>query len=164
MKNSIFNAVCKTRYLALLTVLLFTCGKALGQVTVEDLNFGTPAVSEDFNSCTGSKVQGSGSGAWTGTISNYGNFTNGYTGKTASVSFEIAAASSPMTSKHLKLVSLSNGTGVSFSRSFSTTGAFSFTVKCFQFQLVRKYENILILSYLRVLYKGKNRICSRIIK
>lgn len=129
MKNSIFNAVCKTRYLALLTVLLFTCGKALGQVTVEDLNFGTPAVSEDFNSCTGSKVQGSGSGAWTGTISNYGNFTNGYTGKTASVSFEIAAASSPMTSKHLKLVSLSNGTGVSFSRSFSTTGAFSFTVK-----------------------------------
>ena len=38
------------------------------------------------------------------------------------------------------------------------------SVKCFQFQLVRKYENILILSYLRVLYKGNNRICSRIIK
>lgn len=31
MKNSIFNAVCKTRYLALLLVLIFTCGNAWGQ-------------------------------------------------------------------------------------------------------------------------------------
>lgn len=30
MKNSIFNAVCKTRYLALLVVLIFTCGNAWG--------------------------------------------------------------------------------------------------------------------------------------
>ena len=33
MKNSIFNAVCKTRYLALLVVLIFTCGNALGALT-----------------------------------------------------------------------------------------------------------------------------------
>lgn len=32
MKNSIFNAVCKTRYLALLVVLIFTCGNAWGAV------------------------------------------------------------------------------------------------------------------------------------
>ena len=30
MKNSIFNAVCKTRYLALLVVLIFTCGNVWG--------------------------------------------------------------------------------------------------------------------------------------
>lgn len=30
MKNSIFNAVCKTRYLALLVVLILTCGNAWG--------------------------------------------------------------------------------------------------------------------------------------
>ena len=33
MKNSIFNAVCKTRYLALLVVLIFTCGNAWGAST-----------------------------------------------------------------------------------------------------------------------------------
>ena len=32
MKNSIFNAVCKTRYLALLVVLIFTCGNAWGAI------------------------------------------------------------------------------------------------------------------------------------
>lgn len=30
MKNSVFNAVCKTRYLALLVLLIFTCGNAWG--------------------------------------------------------------------------------------------------------------------------------------
>ncbi len=32
MKNSIFNAVCKTRYLALLVVLIFTCGNVWGAI------------------------------------------------------------------------------------------------------------------------------------
>lgn len=39
MKNSIFNAVCKTRYLALLVVLILTCGNAWGtdlSVTISD--------------------------------------------------------------------------------------------------------------------------------
>ena len=31
MKNSIFNAVCKTRYLALLVVFIFTCGNVWGE-------------------------------------------------------------------------------------------------------------------------------------
>ena len=34
MKNSIFNAVCKTRYLALLVVLIFTCGNVWGAEVV----------------------------------------------------------------------------------------------------------------------------------
>ncbi len=38
MKNSIFNAVCKTRYLALLVVLILTCGNAWGANIVIDLD------------------------------------------------------------------------------------------------------------------------------
>ena len=34
MKNSIFNAVCKTRYLALLVVLIFTCGNVWGAAEI----------------------------------------------------------------------------------------------------------------------------------
>ncbi len=34
MKNSIFNAVCKTRYLALLVVLILTCGNAWGAAEI----------------------------------------------------------------------------------------------------------------------------------
>ncbi len=116
-------------FLGILLILTLFSGKAWGDaLTTAELNFGTADISEDFNSCTGTKKQGSGSGAWSGEISNYGAFTNGYVGKSASVSFELATAANPMTSKHLKLVSLSNGTGISFSRSFATKGAYSFTM------------------------------------
>lgn len=38
MKNSIFNAVCKTRYLALLVVLIFTCGNVWATTVTKTMN------------------------------------------------------------------------------------------------------------------------------
>ena len=52
MKNSIFNAVCKTRYLALLVVLIFTCGNAWGAIT--DNNDGTYKESSGTGTYSGS--------------------------------------------------------------------------------------------------------------
>lgn len=47
MKNSIFNAVCKTRYLALLVLLIFTCGNAWGaSVTWEQVAWGDITTSD----------------------------------------------------------------------------------------------------------------------
>ena len=47
MKNSIFNAVCKTRYLALLVVLIFTCGNVWGaEKTISVGDFTTCGASE----------------------------------------------------------------------------------------------------------------------
>ena len=47
MKNSIFNAVCKTRYLALLVVLIFTCGNAWGESGSKVAFGGTSGTSAD---------------------------------------------------------------------------------------------------------------------
>ena len=58
MKNSIFNAVCKTRYLALLTVSLFTCVGAWGACNTYTLGWGAASGSSgtytNFTATSGS--------------------------------------------------------------------------------------------------------------
>lgn len=57
MKNSIFNAVCKTRYLALLVLLIFTCGNVWGaEVTFTGSDSGGWTASQASQSGTKSDV------------------------------------------------------------------------------------------------------------
>ena len=98
-------------------------------ITTADLNFGTPAISEDFESCTTSSFAGNTSSTTTRTdMADYGCFTHCYIGKTDESLFSIKNATGPMTSKHLQLETNTNTVGVGFTRSFASKGAFSFRI------------------------------------
>ena len=70
MKNSIFNAVCKTRYLALLVVLIFTCRNVWGADLTISLNFNQASNGNLFDLRTSS-----GNDASTETSKTYGGYT-----------------------------------------------------------------------------------------
>ena len=69
-KNSIFNAVCKTRYLALLVVLIFTCRNVWGADLTISLNFNQASNGNLFGLRTSS-----GNDASTETSKTYGGYT-----------------------------------------------------------------------------------------
>lgn len=94
-----------------------------------DLDFGTPGKSENFNAVN--TVSTTGKSGSTTTVTNYttyGIFTHGYIGKSTSDGYAIKAAADPMTSKYLEITTTTKGAGMSFSHTFATKGAFSFTI------------------------------------
>lgn len=120
-----------TKYICAFVLLVGMSVNAWGtDITTADFDFGTAAVSETFEACTaGTQTTGSGSGTTIKTnLSNYGIFTHCYIGKTAECNFSIQSAASPMTSKYLQLVTNTNTEEVAFTRSFTSTGAFTFKI------------------------------------
>ncbi len=117
---------------AVVLTLIFTIG--VGEVwgavlKTADLNFGTAAVTETFESVN--TVSTSGKSGSTTTVTNYttyGIFTHGYIGKSTSDKYSIKSAANPMTSKYLEISTTTKGAGMSFSRTFATKGAFSFKI------------------------------------
>ena len=72
MKNSIFNAVCKTRYLALLVVLILTCGNVWADTQVYSTGFENTTTNSQYQgtvTCTSAEGDGA---TWQ---IYYGNFT-----------------------------------------------------------------------------------------
>ena len=118
---------------AVVLTLIFTIGvrNVWGAVLkTADLNFGTAAVTETFESVN--TVSTSGKSDSTTKVTNYttyGIFTHGYIGKSKSEKYSIKSAdNNPMTSKYLEISTTINGAGMSFSRTFATKGAFSFKI------------------------------------
>lgn len=118
-------------------VLLFTIGvgNAWGTTpTTEDLNFGTPAVSANFDnvSTTSANNPDTKNPVTNNTLSGFGPFTVSYLGKAANGTQSIAIAAgdnSPMTSNHFSMVTTTNGSSVSFAYTNATgKGAFSFKI------------------------------------
>lgn len=131
MNNKSLHLAKKIRDLALLTILSVVCttNAWADALTTSNLDFGTPAVAEDFNSVN--TVSTTGKTSSTTTVTNYttyGIFTHGYIGKSSSDGYAIKISASPMTSKYLEINTTTKGAGMSFSRTFATTGAFSFTI------------------------------------
>lgn len=129
--NSIINNVVR---LVSVVLLLFAgvvnvWGTAL---TTSDLNFGTPAISYDFNSVTGvpKSKNGNTSAADYGTsLSGYGGITSYWFSKSTSCYVAVKSSATPMTSQYLELQT--DGTKVSiagFERTFATKGAYSFLI------------------------------------
>ncbi|MCQ2313231.1 MAG: InlB B-repeat-containing protein [Paludibacteraceae bacterium] len=115
--------------LTLLLVMLMSVNMWGAALKTSDLNFGTPAVSEDFNAVTLVKISGNSSSATTSSkLTTFGIFTDGYIGKNTSEYYAIVAAASPMTSKYFEMAATSTGINMSFSRTFANTGAYSFTI------------------------------------
>jgi len=109
-KNLIFNAVCKTRYLALLVVLIFTCGNvwAVDPPTISELNLGTPLISDNFNSLTPIETKDgvpdpSGHSDTKSNQTAYGVFTDCYVGKNNNIGYGIYEAATPFTTQYLKV-------------------------------------------------------------
>lgn len=120
------------RVLWLLVPLLTLVNPVWGAVPkLSDLAFGDPAYTEDFEDVTAVSRSNTGS-AQTITALGWTNcaFTHAYLGKNSNGTQTIAvkAAASPMTSKYFELTTTSNIAGVSFSRTFTTKGAFSFKI------------------------------------
>ena len=113
-------------------LMIIGVGSTWGAVPkLSDLNFGDPDFTEDFEDVTAVSKSNTGSAQ---TITNLGwtncAFTHAYLGKNNNGTQTIAvkAAASPMTSKYFELTTTSNIAGVSFSRTFTTKGAFSFKI------------------------------------
>lgn len=99
------------------------------KLKTSDLDWGTPQVSEDFNSLSSASQVGKTSGATTITnLTAFGPFTHFYAGKNTNCKIEIANAASPMTSKFFKLYGQTNITTTSFSGAFASMGAYSFVI------------------------------------
>ena len=124
MKNSIFNAVCKTRYLALLVVLIFTCGNTWG--TAVDITPGTNGSSATINSNSGVKVGTSKAGgtmtitvpSGTTSLTFYAAAWNGVTG----LSLNISATNGTVSPTS---VSLTADAGISGNSPFTLSGSAS---------------------------------------
>ena len=119
------------KYICAFVLLLGMNVNAWGvDITTDDFNFGSADASEDFEDCSTSAVT-TGNGEATTTLtsmSDYGIFTHCYIGKTSACNFSIQSAASPMTSKYLQLVTNTNTEEVAFTRSFTSTGAFTFKI------------------------------------
>lgn len=114
----------------MLCLLVFGVGTSWAEtLKTTDLDWGTPLVSEDFNSLsTTSQTGKSGSTTTITNLTGYGPFTHFYAGKNANCKIEVASVATPMTSKFFKLYGQTNVTTTSFAQSFATTGAYSFVI------------------------------------
>ena len=128
------SSFCRVNMLKLVSVLVILLTLGVGNawgadLTTADLNFGTAAVTETFESVN--TVSTSGKSGSTTTVTNYttyGIFTHGYIGRSTSDKYSIKSAATPMTSKYLEISTTTKGAGMSFSRTFATKGAFSFKI------------------------------------
>ena len=128
---SCFSLSSIRKFLSTLALLLsLGIGSVFGtDLTTNDLDFGTPAITETFEDVTAVQTRGNTSTVTdVTTYTTYGVFTSGYIGKAASIGYDVSAAESPMTSKFLKVIATTKGAGMCFSSTFATKGAFSFTI------------------------------------
>jgi len=122
----------KLKFIVLLLICsLLNVNLAWGDpITTADLDFGTPAVSEDFedlNTCQNTPGNGN-SGTQQSGQTAYGIFTNTYVGKSSSIGFGIYEAASPFNSQYLKVFSdNSKYAGVCFTRTFASKGSYEIT-------------------------------------
>lgn len=147
-RESIGNGSAKSRNVFALIVLLLLVGVqgvwAGDPITLEDLDFGTPDVSEDFENVATDTIWGNTESTTINTsLTTYGVFTHDYIGKKTTCGHAISAAATPMTSKHLCLmIGASNGACMSFSRSFSSSGAFSFKIAKTSYTYIGLYDGV----------------------
>lgn len=130
MKTNMINTNSVIKSICAVVVLLGMSVSAWGtDITTADFNFGSAAASEDFEDCSTSAVTtGSSSTTTLTSMTDYGVFTHCYIGKTTECNFSIQAAATPMSSKYLQLVTNTNTEEVAFTRSFTSTGAFTFKI------------------------------------
>jgi len=137
MKNGLtmqkFNIMKNySKYICLFLLVLGTSTSAWGDaITTSELDFGTAAVSVNFNSLSTTSISASGAAKYdNGNMSGFTPFTHYYMGTNGNgaQSIAIAESSGSMTSNHMAFTITNNGLATSFDHSFQTKGAFSFKV------------------------------------
>ena len=120
-----------SKYICTFILLMGMNVSVWGVVTTAELNFGTAAVSVNFNSLSSTSISASGSAKSSdGSMSGFTPFTHYYMGTSSNgaQSIAIAESSGAMKSNHMALVITNNGVATSFNHLFKTKGAFSFKV------------------------------------
>jgi len=137
MKNGLtmqkFNIMKNySKYICLFLLVLGTSTSAWGDaITTSELDFGTAAVSVNFNSLSATSVSATSSTTYNnGSMSGFTPFTHYYMGSNTNgaQSIAIAESSGAMTNNHMAFTITNNGVATSFDHSFQTKGAFSFKV------------------------------------
>lgn len=127
---------CGSTLMRLVSVMAILLTVGVGQLWgavpgVSDLNWGTPALTLDFNSVANVPKEKAGSGSSTtssSSLSGYGGITHCYIGKSASDKFTVKAAASPMSSQYLETTTTTKGCVSGFTRTFKDKGAYSFVI------------------------------------
>lgn len=116
MKNSIFNAVCKTRYLALLVVLILTCGNVWGAATATSSTSTLKASTSYYDLESGKliEVKNSANNSYSNPLRIYANNTFTFhckSGATKITKIEITANSTSYASTTKSATWSASGTG-----------------------------------------------------
>ena len=136
MKNAINRTLAvKKNYSKYICLFLLLVGMSVNvwgdAIKTSDLDFGTAAVSVDFNSLSTTSVNATSSTTYSnGSMSGFTPFSHYYMGANSNgaQSIAIASSSGAMTSNHMAFTITNNGLATSFNHSFESTGAFSFKI------------------------------------